>query len=234
MEYSPTMQFLLVGIPEWLRARTILNDRISCFEGVKKDDPRRGLSDTTIQEYIASDLDRLRRIEDKGRNNLVGATLAVAVVAAGVKAASGGVLADHFFVGTLAGVSLCVAVLYLLVGGLFGLEAYRVGPVNRHDALDRPELTTPEDWMTVLLETLELNRKRITLKANSLFVSHRCLRNGLIFVGVFAVIAGGSIVARPTEEKTNDARNSTAVACGGEERTIQDETLWCAPDSACE
>jgi hypothetical protein len=132
-----------------------------------------------LEAQLEAERDRITRIEDKARGTVVGITIAVSVVGAGIGMFSKDEIFDSGRVlPILAAAVLLLGLGYFLASGWLALLAYAASPVHTPDLGDRPEAreggrgsssaVSGDDltWRKTLLDCLELNRLLATAKTN--------------------------------------------------------------------
>lgn len=179
---------------------------------IPPDDRRLLVPALKLEAQVEAERNRIARIEDKARGTVVGITIAVSVAGAGIGMFSrngifnvGGVLTYS------AAFVLVLGLGYFLGSGWLALSAYAATPLHTPDLRDRPETraanpsasgqsaATPDDdttWRNTLLDCLDLNRFLATKKTNLFSASITLLRNGLLSIFLFAVLAIGGAIMR--------------------------------------
>ncbi len=207
-DYQSGMCWLLNQIagtlPELLSAQQIVEAKRKERQNrtISDDDQRLRVPAPTLEAQVQAERDRIARIEDKARGTVVGITIAVSVAGAGI----GMFTKDGIFEGggplrIGAAVVLVFGLLFFLASGWLALLAYAASPLHTPDIGDRPETrstentTSPEPsdddivWRSILLDCLELNRFLATAKTNRFSASIMLLRNGLVSIFFFALLA---------------------------------------------
>lgn len=167
---------------------------------VSNDDSRLRVPASVLEAAVELDRSRIARIEDKARGTLVGITIAVSVAGAGIGMfGETAILGRDGSLACLAAAVLVVGLSYFLLSGWLALSAYAASPIHTPDIQDRPETQTrsgsegqpmdDEKWRRTLLDSIDLNRLVATEKMNRFSASITLLRNGLVCIFVFAVLA---------------------------------------------
>lgn len=168
---------------------------------VPDDDQRLHVPAPKLEAQLDVERERIARIEDKARGTLVGITIAVSVAGAGIGLFSKDGVFDDGGVLTLSTAAVLVLGLgYFLGSGWLAISAYAVSPLHTPDLADRPEARAsnstsaePVDddpvWRKSLLDCLDLNRFLATAKTNRFSASITLLRNGLVSIFLFALLA---------------------------------------------
>jgi hypothetical protein len=200
-------------VPELLAKRTLVEARRRAREesAITDDDPRLRVPASAIEASVELDRNRIARIEDKARGTVVGITIAVSIAGAGIAMfGKDGILDSGSALTYLAATTLVLGLIYFLLSGWFALSAYAASPLHVPDVQDRPETrkaspsigdsaTGPGDdetWRRTLLDCLDLNRFLAIDKTNRFSASIELLRNGLVSVLLFAVLAVVSAVTQ--------------------------------------
>jgi hypothetical protein len=140
---------------------------------------------------LESDFKRLERIEEKARSTVLGVALSVSLATPGILLLTQAeVLADEaLVVRIVSAVVLVFAVAFLLTSGYSALSGYNVEQVFRPRLEDDAPLVSSEEARKAILQCIDLNTLRKLQKANLLSASMDCLRNGLVKILVFLLLA---------------------------------------------
>jgi hypothetical protein len=167
-----------------------------------ENDNRINLPVDTIERYIARDIRRLERIEDKSKTNVfaagIGVTLLTSVMALYANDrpfAQLGVTARYVSI-----VVFAVAIVSSFVSAIMSLRAYRVGMVNYPDLHDQPPLCAEQDTKRALLDCLDLNRLVIIQRANCLTVAMNLLVNAVIALALFVLFVVAAVTTCPNPD----------------------------------
>ncbi len=157
-------------------------------EGVPNSDPRLTVRSEVILAHYDAERDRLRQIDDKAKSNLLGVTVAFSVVFAGFGVLTGQGTRPLFVgsLGLLCHLFLGAGVLSLILGGAFAIRALEIRRIGTFDIED--QLLADRSKRRIWLACIDLNRCTGTVRANSVHVSNRCIRNGIISLSVFVLL----------------------------------------------
>jgi hypothetical protein len=184
---------VLGSIPSLIRAKLILVKRAAEKQraGISSSDPRLKIPEEDLKAELESDIKRLEGIEDKAKSTVLGVTLSVSLASPAILLL---VQQDVFADETLtlrvtSAIILVAAITFLFVSGYLSLSGYQVGQVSRPGLENHESLVTPDDARKVILYSIDLNVLRVIQKANLLSASMDCLRNGLVLILVFLLLA---------------------------------------------
>ena len=180
---------------ELQKANRIVRGKIDCLESrdpvsTYRDDGRSGLPEDVLMRHLEQELARRMEIEAKATTNVLGITVAVSVMFAGVALISSSSAGENFSAHWATWVLLAplfLGVLFLLVGGALAFSALRIAKIYTWTLEDEVKGTTAEDKAMTVLWYVELNERTTLLKTNQLDASHTCIRNGVIALAVAAV-----------------------------------------------
>ena len=140
--------------------------------------------------HLEEELDRRVEIDAKARTNVLGITLAVSAMFAGVALissnSSGGSLNGHWSTWVLLA-SFFIGVSFLLVGGGLALHALRIAKSYTWTLEDEAKDAIDGDRAVTILWYVELNERTTLLKTNQVDGSYSCIRNGVMALAVAAV-----------------------------------------------
>ena len=162
-----------------------------------------------LEAQLEAARDRIARIEDEARGTVVGITIAVSVAGAGIGMFSrDGIFDGGGILPIVAAAVLVLGLGYFLASGWAALLAYAASPLHTPDLGDRPEARRGEHgcssdasgddtaWRKTLLDCLELNHLLAIAKTNRFSASIALLRNGLVAIFLFALLAIVGAVVR--------------------------------------
>lgn len=191
-------------LPELFSAQRIVEAKRKERQGrtISDDDQRLRVPAPKLEAQVQEERDRIARIEDKARGTVVGITIAVSVAGAGIGMfATDGIFDSAGPLRIGAAIVLVFGLLFFLASGWLALLAYAASPLHTPDIGDRPETRATENpvssepsdddpvWRRTLLDCLELNRFLATAKTNRFSASITLLRNGLVSIFLFALLA---------------------------------------------
>lgn len=150
-------------------------------------DPRLAIDEGILDAYYQAAFERLERIEDKARTNVLALTIATTVMITGIR-----------FFDSNPRLPACLynwgmlfvgfALFFFVSGGLLALGAYRLVPLFVRSMDDRPEVAGHGTWRRTTLGCIDRNRIRGWQRGNLLAASTTCLRNGVLLLFIFAAI----------------------------------------------
>ncbi len=186
----------LGSIPSLIRADIILKRKLAKTLDIEipSTDPRLKIPEDELKAKLEADFRRLERIEDKAKSTIFGAALSVSLASPGILLlVQSDVFADEAFVlKVMSAIVLMAAIFFLLISGYLSLSGYKVGELFQPNIEDHIKLIKPIEVRKVILRCIDLNTFRVLQRANLLSASMDCLRNGLILILVFLVLAAFS------------------------------------------
>lgn len=151
-----------------------------------KSDIRMSLRLRTLKRDLEMEHTRRQVIEEKAKTNIFSITLVTAIFAGVVLIAFNILDSDSLSVlWVVPMVLLCIAIIYLLTGGLVALSALRMGKVPLWTADE--ETMKSDDKKTTLIAYTEYNLLMNLIKSNKVDTSYVQIRNGIIVLA-FAII----------------------------------------------
>ena len=213
---------VFLGIRDHWKTQKRLSDKINASESAYESEFDdlvpivSQLSQSAIYRHLDAAELRLRSIEDKAKANLLGMTLGVAVLFAGLNlTASGGLatLTDGWIRNSCLTLFF-LAVGYLLVGGWMALEALRLRPVYlpsiRNEAdFEKKFRAIPAVW------AMEQNDRTAWMRANALSVSFGGIRNGVVCLAVAGFLLAAAIALAdpypPRQQPIGDPVNEVTL-----------------------
>jgi len=174
-----------------LRANMAVRKKIQSNAPERYDDDERlkhAVGD--LDKALAVSVDRVQRIEAKATTAVIGVGIAVALLGSGTAILGGGGPLGTCGMGArvAAAAVLVAGMFFLLLSGYLALRAYAIGEGYRPTLLDAAPLASEQVAKKILLYCIEQNERVGTLRANLLFASLSCLRNGLFLVAVLSVL----------------------------------------------
>lgn len=143
-----------------------------------------------LLRHLQQEYERRQIIEDKAKTNILGTTLAFSAILASVALTSGVVeAAKQNLLWILWGFIAFqfVGIVFLLLGGWFALRTLRISEIYMWTLEDEISITADRERNAEIRWYIRQNDFRSQIKANNLYVSYSCIRNGVV---AFAIAAG--------------------------------------------
>ncbi len=181
------------------------------IDNILKDDLRLNLSKDLLENHLATGFQRLSRIEDKASRTLLGITTAITILGMWTG------LINSSNVPLLERIILIMGIFYLLLSGYLALRAYEIGEIYTPSLND--SASSEEDYKRALLFYIKKNDDRALMRTNRLHVCFRTLRNGIIVIFLFTVLA---VLSTSTYSITQSTK-----------LPIQTQKPYLLPDTSC-
>jgi hypothetical protein len=190
---------VLGSIPSLIRASSKLAKSVAEKQrvGISANDSRLKIPTEDLKAELEADIKRLEGIEDKAKSTILGVALSVSLASPAILLlVQQDVFADETLtIRVTSAIILVVAIAFLLISGYLSLSGYRVGQLSRPGLKDHEVIITAEEARIIVLYCIDLNVLRIIQKANLLSASMDCLRNGLMLILVFLLLAAMSALS---------------------------------------
>lgn len=188
---------LLGTIPSLVRANRIISKKIlgKYSDELSSDDPRLQLPIEHLKEYFNSEIERLTRIEEKGKSTVAGVTIAITIITGPsvlLPTRLDDIINQPNSIKWSLIVALVLAVVFLLFSGYFSFLAFSVGEISKPLLDDHVSIKEDNQVRKDFIKYIELNSLRIIQRANLLSASMDCLRNGLVlflFVLIMSLVS---------------------------------------------
>lgn len=161
------------------------------IDSVSVEDALLALPQETLESFLHTDIDRILRIEDKARSNLVGVSTSAALVgvAVGFFTSNNLFTPEDCVVRSAAALCAVLSLAFLLISSMLAVQAYSVAAIAQPGMEDSLPSASKEELKRVLLYCIHRNRLTATQKGNFLFVSLRFIQNGTVLIGLWGVLA---------------------------------------------
>jgi len=148
----------------------------------------------TVEKYISLERSRKNALDSKASSNLMGISISITLILAAVS-----ILLTNYdsirFKDNLVYLIFCTvffvfAILYFSFAGYLSLNALYIRKEYYTDYSNNDTFETPGAKTAHLIICLKINQLRTTLISNLVYISHKCIRNGMILliVIIFALM----------------------------------------------
>jgi hypothetical protein len=145
-----------------------------------------------ILKYTADEENRRTELENKAKSGLVAITIAVGLIFSllSILSSKNTYTISNYALGIHIVYICLVAIgsLYWLLGGHYSLKTLWIQRYYRMTPLDEVKFPDQAFMVSYLYVCLELNKLVNTLKTNYIYVSHKCIRNGLLTLIIIVLI----------------------------------------------
>ncbi len=173
----------------WIANRKVRN----LLDDLRNEDPilfyssdkRTRVSKEQLLHYLEQEQERLKGIEDKAKTNILGITLAFAGMALVTSQSTTNISSENWIFWVMVS-----GFVFLLRGGVLALGVLRIGERFVWTLEDEAEVNATDEAkaMKILWHT-ELNQTINRLKANEIYASHSCIRNGILLLAIAVFFA---------------------------------------------
>lgn len=186
-----SINVILGTIPSLLKADLIISRKIKekQIDEISDSGLRIRISTEDLEKELESTLHRLERIEDKAKSTILGLALSISLAAPSILLlVQEDVFADEIpLLKNFSAIILISAIIFLIISGYLSMYGYQAGMIYK------PQLQNnnkgANEAKREILNCIELNELVILKRANLLSAGMDCLRNGLVFVLIFIIIA---------------------------------------------
>lgn len=189
--------FLCSAIGAEKRVEKKISDLESKLEAEEIDwnDPRILLPIDTLRSQLDKEAKRRSGVEDKAKKNLTALAVAASVTTASIALMTSTEGSKLFRnpVGFVAAFALVVGTMFLIAAVLGALKALKISRI--YDLTLADEARRDGARAAILLLCLELNQLRTTIRSNWVYASDSCIRNALLALGLFGLLAISSAVS---------------------------------------
>lgn len=184
---------------------------------VEELDPRGDVDLCIIEEYDREIKQLMSAVEDKVKSNLLGISVAFSIIFAGMGVLTGEPSRTMFagFCGFLCRLLLAIGVVYLLCSGLLAIKVLGLRKVYLLSPEGALELKSMRHRKCLLLANIDLNRKIHEMLTAFLEVSNRCIRNGILCMGIL-VLTMVVVTSRSAIKSTGIIPGLTSVVVNGQ------------------
>ena len=198
---------VLAEFPEERYAERVLKEQVHSADISGPDGDRDVMAlvpKLTLQQVStanSAEQERSKALQEKGKSNVLGITVAFSVLFAGVGFLFGEDvrIALGSVVSAIAMLFLILGVVFLAAGGLMAMKAMNIGPwynLTLHDVANEDEAKQT----SILLWCLYQNYRITALRSNAVSVSMRAIRNGVLILALLVLLVGTRLLILPSSE----------------------------------